>query len=226
MKRAHDEQGFSLLEALIVAAMLAIVSGGVLKILYQGQEGFQSETQMNRATEQARIAMDVMVRYLRHAGNDPFGNMEAGGIPPVQILGSREMLVSSDLTGSVASTTGDPKEATGDPNGDLTSIHEQIRFRHDPTTQRLFMDIGYGENVLADGVVTVDFEYFDRADVETTDSSEVARVKIKMIARTGRARRGGGNDLLTLHSDVFLRSQSFDPFAADPESASSSQESS
>ncbi len=212
----NNQRGFSLLEALVVASLLVVVSGGVLHIMYQGQKTFRSQNEMNRVSEQARIAMDVIVRYLRQAGNDPFDYMKDGGVPAVQILGSGEMLVNSDVTGSVASATGNPKEATGDPDGALDSIHEQVRFRHDPSTRQLFMDVGYGETVLSNGVLVLAFEYYDNAGQMTSNSSQVAQVKVKMVARTNRPRMGSTHDLMTLHSDVFLRSMSFDPFEADP----------
>lgn len=210
----RPEGGFSLLEALVVAALLIVVTGGTLKILYQGQETFQSQTALNRTSEQARIAMDVMVRYLRHAGNDPFDFMESNGIPAVRIVSSSEMVINSDVTGAVASATANPKEATGDPDGALNSIHEQVRFRHDAGTERLFMDIGYGETELAQRVVALDLEYRDANGQPTGDSNAVAQVNIKMIVRTEQSGMRSARDLMTLHSEVFLRSKTFSPFEA------------
>ncbi|MFQ5741318.1 MAG: PilW family protein [Acidobacteriota bacterium] len=210
-------RGFSLVEALIGTLIIAVVGGGIFLCFSQGQETFEAQHDLRESGQQARIAMDQLIRSIRQAGNDPFDFLKAGGIPPVQIMGTNQIQINSDITGSVASTTGNPKESTGDPDGALSSLYEQIVFRYDSIGRQLFVDVGDGEQLLVDNVTTFDLNYFDLSGNPTTDSNALARVNIRMIVGTGRPdRQTGENRDLTLDSNVFLRAKSYDPFSASP----------
>lgn len=211
-------KGFSLLELMVSVAIFAAVAAGVLGFLHQGQWAFQAQGALNQSNEQARIAMDQIVRYLRHSGNDPGGFLEANLIPAVEIVGENEIRINSDMTGSVASTTGNAKEATGDPDGTLDSIHEIVTFRYDASSQRLYVDLGYGESILADRISDFQFAYFDNAGNPTSDSASVARVTVRMVSETRSVSlETGQRNEVVLHSEVFLRAKAFNPFeVADP----------
>ncbi len=213
MKR--DAKGFTLLEAMVAIAVFSLVAAGALSILFEGQQTFQSQRDMNRASEQARIAMDQIVRYLRYAGNDPSNYMSTNGIPAVEILGPKHIRINSDFTGSIASTTGDPKESTGDPDGTLNSLNERVEFRYDENTRQLFINIGNGESLLADQVQVFDLQFLDVAGNPTAQPSNVAEVKVELMATARGDVRNATANRLTLQSDVFLRSKTFNPFASD-----------
>ncbi len=211
----RNERGFTLLEAMIAIAVFSLVAAGTLSILFEGQQTFQSQRDMNRASEQARIAMDQIVRYLRYAGNDPGEYMAANGIPAVEILGPKHIRINSDFTGSIASTTGNAMESTGDPDGTLNSVNERVEFRYDEAAQQLLIDIGYGESVLADQVQVFELEFLDAAGNPTAQPSNVAEVKVELMATARGDVRNATANRLTLQSDVFLRSKTFNPFASD-----------
>ncbi len=215
MKKQRDRRGFTLLEAMIALAVFSLVAAGALSVLFQGQNTFQSQRDMNRASEQARIAMDQIVRYLRYAGNDPLGYMKVNDVPAVEILGPGHIRINSDFTGSIPSVTANPMDSTGDPDGTLTSAHERVEFRYDPTGERLFINVGYGESLLAERIGFFEMEFLDAAGQATTQSADVARVKVRLMAVTRAEIRSGVANRLTLHSDVFLRSKTFNPFASD-----------
>ncbi len=207
-------RGFTLLEMVIATAIFAVVSGGIVIFLHRGQQTFRSQGQRTRSVEQARIALDQMIRYLRHSGNDPFGTMEAGGIPAIEILGSGHIRINSDMTGSVASQTGDPLESTGDPDGTLASIHERVEFRYDSSADELYSDIGYGEGLVVEDISTFELEFFDAVGNLTNIPADIARVRIRLVVRSEDADMATGHaNQLSLQSDVFLRSKSFNPLA-------------
>ncbi len=210
-------RGFTILELLVGAVVLAVLSAAIGTILLHGQWSLQTQTDLTRSIEQSRVALDLIVRYLRQAGNDPFATLEEGGIPAVTILGPGAVQISSDVTGSRASTSGDARESTGDPDGSLDSIHEQVLFRFEESNHRLMMDIGYGPEVLVENLDLFELRYFDALGNETNDSNQVARVNIRMVPVMESASLQTGDIYgTTISSDVFLQASSYNIFGGDP----------
>ncbi|MBI4446154.1 MAG: type II secretion system protein [Acidobacteria bacterium] len=204
------ESGYTLMEALIVTAIVAMVTAAIFPLLYQGQQSYQGEKEFAEVTQQARIAMDQITRYLRQAGNDP---LEVLTTSPIQTLSSGHILISSDITGSVPSTTNDPKESTGDPDGTLNSIYESLEVRYDGSSRTLYIDVGYGEEILAENISSFQLSYFDKSGASTTNDAEIARIKVEMVAETGeKDPRTGKISSMTLVSDVFVRNKSYQLF--------------
>ncbi len=209
-------RGFTILELLVGAVVLAVLSAAIGTILLHGQWSLQTQTDLTRSIEQSRVALDLIVRYLRQAGNDPFATLEEGGIPAVTILGPGAVQISSDVTGSRASTSGDARESTGDPDGSLDSIHEQVLFRFEESNHRLLMDIGYGPEVLVENLDLFELRYFDALGNETNDSNQVARVNIRMVPVMESASLQTGDIYgTTISSDVFLQASSYNIFGGD-----------
>ena len=68
---AHaDDSGTGLLELLIAATVLTLVVGGVLSMLTSGQNVFESQQADMGMRQEARVALDKMVRETRVAGYD------------------------------------------------------------------------------------------------------------------------------------------------------------
>ena len=76
------ERGFSLLEVLVAAVIFSVISGAVVTLLYQSQRAFQTQQDFNQAGVEVLIALDQMVRSLRHAGNDPLDALSDAGVDP------------------------------------------------------------------------------------------------------------------------------------------------
>ena len=188
------------------ALVLMVVSSAVLTLLYQSQASFQSEGRINQSSTQVRLAMDQIVRSIRHAGDDPEGYLKANGIPPIEILDSSQIRVNSDLTGSVDSVTGNVSESTGDPDGTLDSIYERTTYRYDAQASTLYVNVGYGETVLVSSLSGFSLTFYDELGELTTSESEIARVDIWMVASVELP--SGGTRVIPLNSEVFIRSKS------------------
>jgi len=190
---------------MVTMAILGIVSGPILAIFYQSEASFQAQNQQAVVLQHMRLAMDQISRVIRQAGNEP---VAAIGVPPVTVLGEGEIRVCSDITGSVASTTGNPAESTGDPDGLLNSVYEIVEFRHDDASNSILADIGYGEGILAEGISELNFTAFDLNGNPTADPNNIVRIQVEM---TGTTRdpdmQIGRRYTLTLRSDVFIRSR-------------------
>ncbi|MDA2925009.1 prepilin-type N-terminal cleavage/methylation domain-containing protein [Acidobacteria bacterium AH-259-L09] len=64
-------RGFSLVELLIVLATLSVVLAIVGQILLRVQADYLSQRQLMEAQNNARVAMDIIIRLVRSAGYDP-----------------------------------------------------------------------------------------------------------------------------------------------------------
>jgi prepilin-type N-terminal cleavage/methylation domain-containing protein len=69
--RKNNCSGFSLIELTIVTVILGVVLAIVTQILGSVQRSYTSQQQRIQAQENARVALDQMVRLIRMAGNDP-----------------------------------------------------------------------------------------------------------------------------------------------------------
>ncbi len=206
-------RGFTLVEMVIANAVLVIAAGAIFSIFSQSQYVYESQQDVLEVTQQARAAMLQVSTYLRQAGNDPEGYLRDNDIPPIEILGTNHIRISSDVTGSVPAAGGDPLEATGDPDGSLDNLYERVVVRYVEAQEKLYLDIGYGPDVLAENL-SFDFTFLDMSGNETADEEDIVRVRIEVVAETEDL-----NPLtdevqsITLQTEVMLRSQSFDVFA-------------
>ena len=77
-----------------------------------------------------------------------------------------------------------PLEATGDPDGTLDNLYEQVVFRYDSGSQELYVDIGYGEEVVAEGISSFTLTFFDRDGNTTAVEDDIVRVSVELVAKT------------------------------------------
>ena len=219
-RRYHAGRGFSLAEMLVATAVLSIVGGAIVGLLWHSQRSYQSQQNLIAVTQEARLAMDQIIRYLQQAGNDPqkifasetppFGHTHAG-VYPIEIGTTApdwDIQINSDITGSV-------DDDTGDPDGELDSLYEKVVLRYDSATKNLYLDIGEDEAVLAENISSFSLTFYDMAGNVTTTESDIARVQVQLVAETENADQQTAKvSTITLQSDVMLRSQSFDLFAS------------
>lgn len=208
-RRSEEESrrsaaGFSLTELLIAFAIVAFVMGAVLMILSQSQASYVAQTEQAERVQEMRVALDQITRVLRQAGNDPF---RALTVPPV-VPGQSSVQIHADISGSIPSVTGNPLERTGDPDGLLNSIYEVVTVSYDPWNRQVLCDVGYGPQVTAEEVDSLQFTYYDINGAATTDPLRIARVKVTMAGRAADPdQMTNHRSTVTLESDVFIRSR-------------------
>ena len=104
--------------------------------------------------------------------------------------------------------------ATGDPDGTLDNLYQQVVFRYDSGSQELYADIGYGEAVVAEGISSFTLTFFDRDGSTTTVEDDIVKVSVDLVAKTEDPGRTTGKvQSITLQSDVMLRSKTIDIFS-------------
>ena len=211
----HDASGFTLMEMLLSIVILAIVSGGVLSTFNNSQLSYQSHQDVAEVISKSRFSMDQLMTYFRQAGNDPQGYLASNTISPIEILGTGHVRINSDLTGAVPdpSDPTDPLKSTGDPDGTLDNLYEQVIARYDSAQQRIYLDIGYGEEILASDISSFDLTFYDSAGNTTTTESDIVRVQAELVADSaGDNLESGKVQTMTLGSSVMLRSKVFRMF--------------
>jgi hypothetical protein len=128
-------------------------------------------------------------------------------------LGTNYIRINSDITGAVPAASADPLDATGNPDGTLDNLYEQVEVLYNASQERLYLNIGYGADVVAENL-SFDFTFLDINGNETANEDDIVRVHIEVVAETEDL-----NPLteevqsITLESEVMLRSRSFDVFA-------------
>ena len=211
----HDARGFTLVEMLLSILILAIVSGGVLTTFNNSQLSYQSHEDVAEVTSKSRFSIDQLMTYFRQAGNDPEGHLASNAIAPIEILGTGHVRINSDLTGSVPdpSDPTNPLKSTGDPDGTLDNLYEQVVARYDSAQQRIYLDIGYGEEILASDISSFDLTFYDSSGNTTTTESEIVRVQAELVAESAGVNLESGKvQTMTLGSSVMLRSKVFRMF--------------
>lgn len=211
----HDARGFTLVEMLLSILILAIVSGGVFSTFNNSQLSYQSHEDVAEVISKSRFSLDQLMTYFRQAGNDPQGHLASNTIAPIEILGTGHVRINSDLTGAVPdpSDPTNPLKSTGDPDGTLDNLYEQVVARYDSAQQRIYLDIGYGEEILASDISSFDLTFYDSAGNTTVTESEIVRVRAELVADSAAVNLESGKvQTMTLGSSVMLRSKVFRMF--------------
>ena len=202
----RKSRGFTSVEALIAIVVLLVLLGAVMSTFYQSQKLYTSQHDLMAASQTGRVAMNQIQSFLRQAGNDP-NNI---GLTPITIDSPNQITIYSDVTGAVPATSGLPMEATGEADGTLNNLYEQVTIRYDPGTEQLFINVGNGEQSLAENVSVFNWTFYDMQGNVTTDGNEIARAHIELAVESKKPdQQTGSVNSITLVSEVMVRNQSY-----------------
>ena len=202
----RKSRGFTFVEALIATVVLVVLLGALMTTFSQSQKLYTSQHDLMEASQVGRIAMNQIQSFLRQAGNDP----NTIGLTPITIDNPNQCTIHSDVTGSVPDIGGDPMYATGEADGTLANLYEQVTIRYAPVDDQLFINVGGSEQLLAEDIPLFELTFYDLQGNVTADGSEIARVHIEMVVETGnRDLETGKVNTLTFESDVMVRTRSY-----------------
>jgi type II secretory pathway pseudopilin PulG len=97
MKMSGNDRGFSMVELLVTLTLNLVVLGAIFTMLITTQRLYISEEEGIDMQQEARVAMDVMVRDIRRAGNDPSEKAFSGGFPCIPTAKLNHIRILADL---------------------------------------------------------------------------------------------------------------------------------
>jgi Tfp pilus assembly protein PilW len=168
---ATIESGFSLVEFLLASLVLLLVAGYMFSAMAEMERtaGYQSEIQS--VTGNTRIAMEIVQRYIRQAGNNPQGII---GLQGLSVVSPNQIVIKADLTGSSLT---DPDQ--GDPDGDINDLDEDVTLRYNAAQRTIeIVPAGGPARTVAGSITAFAMLYLDQFGALTTDGNAVQRIRV------------------------------------------------
>ena len=174
--KVRPAAGFTVIEVLMVIAILSIAFGTIYKSFEQLSRSYTKENVKAGIQQGARIAVEFMVQDIRMAGLDPLGTADAG--------------MSTGLTGQLPVTNW--IEFTADVNfdGEIKEDEDYERIRYRLDGKQLLQRNRMEEEVLLDNVTNLTFTYLNSEDAPTTDINEIRSVIVSLTMEKPAGRVG------------------------------------
>jgi len=224
-----NDKGFSLIELLIAAAVGLIVLAAVSALFSVQSKHFAESEIIAELHQNARIAMDMMVREISMAGYNQLTITAAStGTTPVPrctnaLVAAGTPCVGITTTGITNAGTDNIRFSTDlNGNGAITanSSNPNENIVYDVYTtdgvQALGRTSNGTRNPVIDHVESLIFKYYEDDGGDPTDRMDIRRVKIEIRVRSSRqdatytdATYGDHYRHYTLSSFVFLRNLAF-----------------
>jgi len=185
MPKWVNEQGFTLMELLVVTVVAGVVMAAIYTTYYSQQKSYVAQEQVAGMQQNLRAAMLFMEREIRMAGCDPTGNANAGIIT----ADSNSIRFTLDIRGTSEGS---------DPDGDTDDTNEDIAYSLDDNDGDGDNDLERNDNLIAENIDALDFVYLDEAGIPIATPvahlSTIRSVQITIVARTGRGDPGYVNN--------------------------------
>lgn len=175
-KRGWD-QGFTLLELLVVILILSVVMAGVYAVYSSQQKSFLIQEDVAEMQQNLRAAMFTMVREIRLAGCNPTGKATAG----IVTASANSISLTMDISGNNPNV--DP------PDGDTGDANEAVTYAlmdtdGDGTPDSIGRNTGGGLQPVASNIDAMNFIYLDGNGNATGDLTQIRSVQVTVVART------------------------------------------
>jgi len=172
----ESDSGFTLIELLIAMAVGLVLLGAMYGVFTMHNKIFTNQEQIAEMQQNARAAMDMMIREIRMAGYDPTGTANAA-------------ITDADV-GSIIFT----QDLDGDGSlmdGSNWDINERIRYNLYTSDgiqkigRRTGLDTAITQPV-AEHVQSLTFQYRDASGTITTVAANVRRIQVALTVRTSK----------------------------------------
>jgi prepilin-type N-terminal cleavage/methylation domain-containing protein len=205
----RDEGGFSLVEMIVVCAILATVMAGVMRLLMVGQQSATATANKVDAQSNARMGIDRLIEEVREAGYLPAGPTCPGApatpCPPynyafsaISAQTATALTLQNDwnATGAIdAVAVTDP--ITGAQRG------EQIVYSFAAgQLRRQEIGIDAAPVVVAAGIISLAYTYLDQNNAITATAANIRTVTITLTTQ-----QSAGQPQVTMVHSVRLRNR-------------------
>lgn len=173
-----NEKGFTLIEMMVAIVISSIATIGAYNIFISQQKAYMIQEQVADMQQNARVAIDLMMREIRMAGYDPT-EANTPNVTPIVTATQTLIRIQADL----------------DEDGSISNINEDEDVTFALNNSDIFRNTGGVNQPLVINIVNLVFAYFDEnaaliAYDEIDDVSEQVRrddirqISISVIART------------------------------------------
>lgn len=209
----RDQQGFTLVEFMIAAAITTAVLGGTVFLATQLQQVYSTQLDDVTVEQEGRFALDWIARALRSAGSNPYG-IAAWGCPSG---GTTFQAIRMDPNGTgkndnirIQSDINPPDGTLGGPAGVCDQTDEDITIAHDPAAQAITRrdnNTDPSPRTMTEPIITeLLFTYLDSSRNVTNNPNAMTYVHVRITGRSNAYNAILGNyGTSTLETEVRLR---------------------
>jgi len=167
-------KGFTVIEVLMVLAIMSIAFGTIYKSFAQLNRSYTSENVKAGIQQGARIAMEFMVQDIRLAGLDPLGTAKAG------------------VAAGVPLPTSNWIEFTADANydGEIVDTDQFEKIKYELVGKKLKQTNHLSQETMLDNVTNLSFTFLGADDQIPTTNGEIRSVIISLTMERPAGRAG------------------------------------
>lgn len=168
--------GFTLLELLVSMSIGLVVLAAVAKTFTVQSRQNTAEEQISQMQQNARAALDLMVREIQMAKYNPAGTAFSSAYGVTYSASQLEIKADMNGDGSISTSSG--------------SV-EDIIYAHDNTNLQITRKLGSSGTaaVVADNITAFTFSYYDAngsAVTSSANSGNIRKVTVSITARTAK----------------------------------------
>jgi hypothetical protein len=162
---------------MVSSLILLLIAGAAFELLSRAQRTAAAQSDMHETMDNARDALDTVLRCLRQAANDPIG----AGFDGITVVSASEVRIQSDLTGSCGKSNPDK----GDPDGDVEDSSEDVTIRYRASERSIeLVPLGSSAQVIAGNITDFSMQYLNFEGKETSAGADIRRI-IVTLTTTG-----------------------------------------
>jgi prepilin-type N-terminal cleavage/methylation domain-containing protein len=205
----RDEGGFSLVEMIVVCAILATVMAGVMRLLMVGQQSATSTANKVDAQSNARMGIDRLIEEVREAGYLPAGPTCPGApgtpCPPYNYAFSAisaQTVTALTLQNDWNATSTIQVVSVTDPITGAQRGEQVVYSLAAGQLRRQEIGIDAAPVVVAAGIISLAYTYLDQNNAITATAADIRTVTITLTTQ-----QSAGQPQITMVHRVRLRNR-------------------